>query len=77
MRVLVIEITDRLVRQDHRKVINESPGNRDPLLLTTAQFGWPVRVAITQVDRFEQLQGAPVICAPPRNHWQQNVLESG
>src|SRR6476659_3377012 len=72
--VLIIKITDRLVSQDQRRVIDQSPGDRDALLLPTAQFRWAMPAAIAQADCLEQLQGAPAVRLPPRNHWQQNVL---
>ena len=58
-RVLVIKITNRLVSQDQRRVIDQSPGDRDTLLLPAAQFRWSMPAAIAQADCLEQLQGAP------------------
>ena len=36
--VLIVEVADRLVGEDERGIVDQSPGNRDALLLTATQF---------------------------------------
>ena len=36
--VLIVEVVDRLVGEDERGIVDESPRNRDALLLAAAQF---------------------------------------
>jgi hypothetical protein len=57
--VLIVEVADRLVGENERGVVDESPGNRDALLLSAAQFGRPVPGAIAKTDGVEELLGAP------------------
>jgi len=35
--VLIVEVADRFVGEDERGIVDESPGNRDALLLAPAQ----------------------------------------
>ena len=72
--VLIVEVADRLVGEDERGIVDESPGNRDALLLTAAQFRRPVPGAIAKTDRFEKFQAAPWIRPPLREHRHKNVL---
>ena len=46
--ILIIEVTDRLIGKNERGIVDESPGNRDALLLTAAQFRGPVPGAIAK-----------------------------
>src|SRR5215470_9848560 len=62
--VLVVEVADRLVGEDERGIVDESPGNRDALLLAAAQFRRPVPSAIAKADRVEEFEGAPWIRPP-------------
>ena len=59
--ILIIEVTDRLVGEDERGIVDESPGNRDALLLAPAQSRRPVPGAIAKTDGVEELLGAPRI----------------
>src|SRR5262249_59932813 len=59
--VLIVEVADWLVGENERRIIDESSGNRDALLLAAAQFRRPVPGAIAKTDRVEQLPGAPEI----------------
>ena len=36
--ILIVEVADQLVGEDERGIVDESPGNRDALLLAAAQF---------------------------------------
>ena len=74
-RRLVVEVADRLVGEDERGIVDESPGNRDALLLAAAQFRRPVPGAIAKTDRVEQLPGVPWIRPPLWQHRHKNVLE--
>src|SRR5215472_13721112 len=73
--VLVVEVADRLVGEDERGIVDESPGDRDALLLAAAQFRRPVPRAVAKTDRVEEFQAAPWIRPPLREHWHKNVLE--
>src|SRR5262249_11343217 len=73
--VLIVEVADRLVGEDERGIIDESPGNRDALLLAAAQFRRPVPCAIAKTDRVEEFQAAPWIRSPLREHRHENILE--
>src|SRR6516225_4306550 len=73
--VLIVEVADRLVGENERGIVDESPGNRDALLLAAAQFRRPVPGAIAKTDRVEQLLGAPEIRSALRQHRHKNVLE--
>src|SRR5215831_435664 len=64
--VLIVEVADRLVGEDERGIVDESPGNRDALLLAAAQFRRPVPRAIAKTDRVEEFQAAPWIRPPLR-----------
>ena len=66
--VLIVEVADRLVGEDERGIVNQSPGNRDALLLAAAQFGRPVPGAIPKTDRVQELLGAPGIRLALRKH---------
>src|SRR5215471_20979100 len=59
--VFIIEVADRLVGEDERGIVDQSPGNRDALLLAAAQFRRSVSGAIAKTDRVEQLPGTPEI----------------
>src|SRR5215470_14068308 len=73
--ILIVEVADRLVGEDERGIVDESPGNRDALLLAAAQFRRPMPRAIAKTDCVEQLRGAPWIRSMLRQHRQKNVLE--
>ena len=49
--VLIVEVADRLVGEDELGIVDESPSNRDALLLAAAQFRRPVPGAIAKTDR--------------------------
>ena len=51
MGVVIVEIADRLVGEDELGIVDESPSNRDALLLAAAQFRRPVPGAIAKTDR--------------------------
>ena len=57
-----IEVAGRLVGQDQRRVGDQRPGDRDPLLLTAGQLTRPVTDPIGQPDPVERLH-APAACA--------------
>src|SRR5215472_463341 len=59
--VLIVEVADRFVGEDERGIVDQSPGNRDALLLAAAQFRRPVPCAIAKTDRVEEFQAAPWI----------------
>ena len=73
--VLIVEVADRFVGEDERGIVDESPGNRDALLLAPAQSRRPVPGAIAKTDRVEEFQAAPWIRPPLREHRHKNVLE--
>src|SRR5215472_9932865 len=73
--VLIVEVADRLVGKDERGIGDESPRNRDALLLAAAQFRGPVSGAIAKTDRVEELLGAPGICLALRKHGHKDVVE--
>src|SRR5215469_14112443 len=75
MGVVVVEVADWLVGEDERGIVDESPGNRDALLLAAAQFRRPVPRAIPKTDRVEEVQAAPWIRPPLREHRNKNILE--
>jgi hypothetical protein len=56
-----IEIASRLVGQDQRRIIRESPGEGDALLLTDAQFARLVSSAIGQADTVQQRSRTPML----------------
>src|SRR5499427_7995649 len=68
MGVVIVEIANRLVGEDERGIVDESPGNRDALLLAAAQFRRPVPRAIAKADRVEQLPGTLEIRSALREH---------
>ena len=74
--VLIVEVADRFVGEDERGIVDESPGNRDALLLAPAQFRRPVPGAIAKTDRVEEFLGAPGIRSALRKHWDKDVLKS-
>src|SRR5215831_10730826 len=57
--VLIVEVADRFVGEDERGIVDESPGNRDALLLAPAQFRRPVPSAIAKTDRVEEFRPRP------------------
>ena len=59
--IVVVEVADGLVGENEGRIVDESPGNRNPLLLSAAQFGRPVPAAIAKTDGVEELLGAPRI----------------
>ena len=73
--VLIVEVAHRLVGEDERGIVDESPGNRDALLLAAAQFRRPMPGAIAKSDRVEQLPGALEIGSALRQHRHKNVFE--
>ena len=73
--ILIVEVANRLVGEDERGIIDQSPGNRDTLLLAPAQFRRPVPGAIAKTDRVEKLTGAPEIRSALRQHRHKNVLD--
>ena len=73
--VLIVEVADRFVGEDERGIVDESPGNRDALLLAAAQFRRPMPGAIAKSDRVEQLPGALEIGSALRQHRHKNVFE--
>ena len=73
--VLIVEVAHRLVGEDERGIVDESPGNRDALLLAAAQFRRPVPGAIPKTDLVEEFQAVPWIRPPLREHRHKNVLE--
>ena len=73
--VLIVEVADRLIGEDERGIVDQSPGNRDALLLAATQFRRPVPRAIAKTDRVEQLAGAPGIRAAVWQHGNKDVLE--
>src|SRR5690349_22406552 len=77
MGVLIVEIADRLVGENERRIVDKRPGNRDTLLLSAAQFRRPVSPSITKTDSVEEFQGAPGIRPPFREHRHKDVLKSG
>jgi len=73
--VLIVEVVDRLVGEDERGIVDESPRNRDALLLAAAQFRRPVPGAIAKTDRVEEFQAVRWIRPPLREHRHKNILE--
>ena len=61
-----VEVAGRLVGQDQRRVGDQRPGDRDPLLLTAGQLTGPVLDPVGQPDPVEGLD-APAACARPRS----------
>ena len=74
--VLIIEVADRLVGENERRIVDEGPGNRDALLLSAAQFRRPVPGAIAKTDGIEEFPGAPGIRLAVRKHRHKDVVES-
>jgi hypothetical protein len=74
-RVVDVEIAGRLVSENDCRVVGESSGDCDTLLLTAAQFRRPVTASVAEADRVEELHCAPTIQSALREHWQKYVLE--
>ena len=54
-----VESASRLIGENDMRIVDESPGDRDALLLTSGQLLGMVRRAMRKSDRGEALYGAP------------------
>ena len=77
MGVVIVEIADRLVGEDERRVVGERPRNRDALLLSATQFRRAVSPSIAKTDSVEEFEGALGMRPPFREHRHKDVLKSG
>ena len=58
---LAVELAGRLVGEDDHRVLDQGPGDRDPLLLAARELPGAMVQAIAQADRPEQLGGLPAL----------------
>ena len=58
-RALGVQVAGRLVGQDQRRLVDEGPGDRHPLLLAARQLGRAVVGAVTETDEVERLIRPP------------------
>ena len=75
MGIVVIEVASWLVSENECRVVRQSSGDCDALLLTTAQFRRPVIASIAEADGVEELHCAAAIQSALREHWHKYVFE--
>ena len=76
MRGRAVELAGRLVGEEHRGLVGEGDGDRDPLLLAAGQALGAMSGPVGQADQAEQLErpGAPAAGAV-EDHRQLHVLD--
>ena len=73
-----VEVAGRLVGEDHGGLGGERARHRDALLLAAGELGGPVRAAVGERDRLEQLLDAPVaVTAAGERQREPDVLLGG
>src|SRR6266566_1593855 len=55
LRDLRVEIASRFIRPNHRRFVNQGPGNSHPLLLATGELVRPVIGAMGKAQRLQHL----------------------
>src|SRR5215469_2029772 len=75
MGIVVIEVASWLVSENECRVVRQSSGDCDALLLTTAQFRRPMTASIAEADGVEELHCAAAIQSTLRQHRHKYVLE--
>jgi hypothetical protein len=53
MSVFAVEITGGFISEKHRRLVSETPGDRDSLPLATGKFRWKVIEALVEADQLQ------------------------
>ena len=81
---LLVEVTGRLVGQQHTRVVHKRAGDRHALTLAAGEFTWPVLQPMAEAEGVQQLRTAtaqladPAVVLPsvqPDQGRQQRVLQ--
>ena len=68
---LAVERAERLVEEQHRRVVDQGPGQGDPLLLAARQLPGPAPLVPGQPHELERLADAARLVAPDAFFWRR------